>query len=79
MSAKSICTGETSPTSPLSAARELASADEFLFAGMQAFVPLAIVLSCKGFAADCAYEWPFVCVGAEVGAEVVGAGESFRT
>jgi hypothetical protein len=78
VSAKRICTSEPPATAPLSAARELTSADEFLFAGVEAFVALAVVLSCESFAADCAYEWPFVCVGAEVGAEVIGAGESFR-
>lgn len=39
----------------------------------------AVVLAREGFAAHCADEGSFVCVGAEVGAKIVGAGEAFRT
>jgi hypothetical protein len=78
VSAKRICTSEPPATAPLSAAGEFTSADEFLFAGVEAFMALAVVLSCESFAADSAYEWSFVCVGAEVRAEIIGAGESFR-
>lgn len=79
MAAQSICTGESAATTPLSASRELAAADEFLFAGMEAFVAFAVVLSCKCFTAHCAYEWSFVSVGAEVGSQIVCAGKAFRT
>jgi hypothetical protein len=42
-------------------------------------VAFAIVLSCEGFAADGADEWALVGVGAEMRAEVICAGEAFRT
>ena len=38
---------------------------------------LAVVLARKGLAADGTHKGPFVGVGAQVGAEVVGAGEAF--
>ena len=38
----------------------------------------AVVLAGEGFAADCADEWAFVGVRAQMGAEVVGAGEALR-
>jgi hypothetical protein len=78
MSAKSVCARESSSTSPLTAAGELASTDEFLFAGVEPFVAFSIVLARECFAAYCADEGSFVGVGAEVGAQVVGARESFR-
>ena len=54
---------------------KLAFADEFLLAGVQAFVAFAVVLAREGFGADGADEGTLVGVGAEVGAEVVGARE----
>jgi hypothetical protein len=63
----------------LAGSGEFAATDEFLFAGVEAFVAFAVVLACEGFAAYGADEGSFVCVRAEVGAEVVGAGEAFRT
>lgn len=79
MAAQSVRTGEAAAAAPLSASRELAAADEFLFAGMEAFVAFAVVLPCECFAAYCAHKWSFVGVGAEVGSQVVCAGKPFRT
>jgi hypothetical protein len=50
---------------------QFAAADEFLLARVQPFVALAIVLSCKSFAANSADEGAFVGVCAEVGPEIV--------
>lgn len=79
MAAQSIRTGEAAAAAPLSASRELAAANEFLFAGMEALVAFAVMLPCKCFAAHCTHEWSFVGVGAEMGSQIVCAGKPFRT
>lgn len=58
---------------------EIAFADEFLFAGVQAFVAFSVVLAREGLATYRAYERSFVGVRAEMGAEVVGSREALWT
>jgi hypothetical protein len=41
-------------------------------------VALAIVLAGEGFAADCAHEWSFIGVGAEMRAQIVCSGKPLR-
>ena len=77
MSAEGVGAREPSATAPVPACAELAAADEFFLARVEAFVAFAVVLAGEGFAADGADERAFVRVGAEVGAEVVGACEAF--
>ena len=77
MSPQGVGAREASPAAPVPARAQFAAADEFLLAAVQALVPFAVVLSCKGLAADGADEGPLVGVRAEVGAEVVGACEAF--
>lgn len=77
MSAEGVGTREPSAAAPVPACAELAAADEFFLARVEAFVAFAVVLAGEGFAADGADERTFVRVGAEVGAEVVGPCEAF--
>ena len=67
MSTESIGTRKTASTSPLFSIAELALADEFLFARMQALMSLAIVLASEGLATNCTNKWPLVGVGTKVG------------
>jgi len=48
----------------VAASGEVAATDEFLFAGVEAFVSFAIVLACEGFAADGADKGSFVGMSA---------------
>ena len=64
VAAQSVCAGEASSTTPLGAGLESAFADEFLLAGVQAFVAFAVVLAREGFAADGADKWSLVGVRA---------------
>ena len=68
--------GEASAAAPDRAGLEVAFADELFLPGMQALVPLAVVLAGEGLAADCADEGALVGVRAEMGSEVVGAREA---
>ena len=76
MPAEGVGTGKAPATAPLATGAQLATADEFLLAGVEAFVAFAVVLAREGFAADGTDERALVGVGAEVGAEVVGTGEA---
>lgn len=66
MSSESISTGETPSTTPLPTSLQVALADELLLARVEALVTLAIMLSRKGFATDCANEWSLVGVSPQV-------------
>ena len=77
MAPQGVGARETPAATPVAACAELAAADEFLLAGMEALVAFAVVLAREGFAADGADERAFVGVGAEMGAKVIGAGEAF--
>lgn len=77
MTAQGVGAGEPAAAAPVAACAELAAADEFLLAAVEAFVPFAVVLAREGLAADGADEGPFVSVRAEVGAEVVSTCEPF--
>ena len=77
MAAQRVGAGEPPAAAPVAACAQLAAADEFFLAGMETLVAFAVVLAGKGFAADGADEGAFVGVGAEMGAEVVGAREAF--
>ena len=79
VAAQRICACEAPATAPGAGIGEVAFADEFLLAGVEAFVAFAIVLAGKGFATDGADEGPFVGVGAQMRAEVVGTSEAFGT
>ena len=76
MAAQGVGAGESPAAAPGAAGAELAAADEFLFAAVEAFVAFAVVLAGEGFAADGADKRPFVGVGAQVRAEIVGAREA---
>ncbi|KAI4130093.1 MAG: hypothetical protein LQ347_003509 [Umbilicaria vellea] len=77
MAAEGVGAGEAAAAAPGAAGAEVAAADEFLLAAVEALVAFAVVLAREGLAADGADEGPFVGVGAQVGAEVVGAREAF--
>lgn len=78
MATERVGAGKAPAAAPYRAGLEVAFADELLFPGVQALVPLAVVLAGKGLAADGADERSFVGVRAEVGSEVVGAREPLR-
>ena len=75
MAAQSVGACEAATAAPVTAAGEFASADEFLFTGVETLVPFAVVLARKGLAADGADEGSLVGVGSKVASEVVGACE----
>lgn len=83
MATQSIGTRKAAATAPLigrcvgNTVGERSTTDELLLARVETLVTLAVVLAGKGLAANRADEWPLVCVGAEMGAEVVGSGEAF--
>ena len=78
MAAKGVGAGEAAAAAPLGAGLERAATNELLLARVQALVALAVVLARKGLAADGADKGPLVGVGAQVGAQVVGAREALR-
>lgn len=63
MAAERVGAGETAAAAPGAAGAELAAADEFLLAAVEALVAFAVVLAREGFAADGADEGTFVGVG----------------
>lgn len=79
MPAESVGASEAAVAAPVAALLEVTLADELLLAGVQAFVTLAVVLTCKSLATDCAHEWSFICVGTEVRPQVVSTSEPLRT
>lgn len=78
MPSERIRARKAAPTAPTTPILELPPAYEFLLAGVQALVALAVVLARKRLAAHTAHERPLIRVRAEVGAEVVGAREALR-
>lgn len=79
MSSESIGAGEAPIAAPVPALLEIAFADELLLAGVEAFVTLTIVLTCKSLATDCAHEWSLICMCAEVRSQVISTSKSLRT
>lgn len=76
MAAEGIGASEASAAAPLSALLQFTLADELLFARVQAFVALAVVLPREGFVAYGADERSLVGMCPEMRPQVVGAGES---
>ena len=64
MAAQRVSAGESPAAAPGARVREVALADELLFARVEALVALAVVLAGKGLAADGADEGPLVRVRA---------------
>lgn len=73
MAPQRIGTRETSATTPVATGTELAFADEFFLAAVQAFVALAVMLTRKRLSADGAHKRPLIGMRAQVRAEVVRA------
>jgi len=68
MATKCIGTREPTTTAPLFRVAELTSANELLFARMQAFMSLAIMLASERLATYSTDKWSLVCMGAKMGA-----------
>src|SRR6195952_5404976 len=77
MSAKRIRSGESPATAPLPTSLEVTLADEFLFARVQSFVALPVVLSGKCLPTNRTYKRALVRVRAQMGTQVVCASETF--
>ena len=60
VTAEGIRASEPTTATPLSPTGKITLADKLLFACMQPFVPLAIMLPGKCFAAYCANKWSFI-------------------
>ena len=79
MAAQRVRASKAPSTAPRAAGAELATADEFLFAAVEAFVAFAVVLAGEGFAAYCTDERSFVGMGPQMRAEVVCTRKAFGT
>ena len=79
MPSKGISASKAAVAAPVAALLEVALADELFLAGVQAFVTLAIVLTCESLVTDCAHEWSLVCMRAEVRSQVISTSKSLRT
>ena len=78
MPAERVCAREASSTTPLVAGLERTFADEFLLTAVEAFVALAIVLSCESFAAHRANEGSFVRVRSQMTTQIIRSREALR-
>lgn len=79
MTSQRIGAREAPATTPVATGTELAFADEFFLAAVQAFVALAVMLTRKRLAADGAHKGPLIGMRAQVRAEVVRACKAFGT
>ena len=75
MPAESVGTSKSSTASPAAAGAKLTTANKLLLPTVQALVPLAIMLTSKGFAADCAYERSLVGMSAQMRSKIVSTSE----
>lgn len=78
MAAESIGARKPSSASPDPAGFEIPAADEFLFARVESLVAFPVVLTSESLGTYGTHEGALVCVRAQVGSQVVGAGESLR-
>ena len=79
MPAESVGASEPAVAAPVATLLEVALADELLFAGVEAFMALAIVLTRESLATDCAHKRSLVCMRAEMRSQVVSTSKSLRT
>ena len=79
MAPERIGTREPSATTPVATGTELAFADEFFLTAVQAFVALAVMLTCKRLTTDGAHKGPLIGMRAQVRAKVVRACKAFGT
>lgn len=63
---KSICTGKTPATAPVTIVFEITTADELLLTGVKTLMSFPVVLTSECFPANTAYEWTLVRVSAQM-------------
>lgn len=79
MSSQRIRTRESASATPRSAGAKFTLANEFFLPRVQSLMPFPVMLAGKRFSTDGANKGSFICMRAEMAAEVIRTSKSFWT